>query len=215
MNLVTTETTSTMSSLELRDIINAARADHGESKVENSHFLKRIEDELEGELVGTKTFRPAQGGTPMKYYDLTRDQCTLVGMRESKGVRRAVLQKLKEVDQLAQSPAVKDPQLAAMVTMLTQLDSVKQEQESQRTELADIRAKLTSSPEQYYTVAGYASLRGINMDVKQAAVIGRRASKLSRDQDINTGETHSEAFGKVKTYHVDILCQVFADMEGK
>lgn len=90
---------ATMTSLELRDIINSAREDHGESKVENSHFLKRIEDELEDELGGTKTFRPAQGGTQMKYYDLTRDQCTLVGMRESKGVRRAVLQKLKEVEQ--------------------------------------------------------------------------------------------------------------------
>lgn len=77
MNLVTTETSSTMTSLQLRDIINSAREDHGESKVENSHFLKRIEDELEGELGGTKTFRPAQGGTPMKYYDLTREKIGL------------------------------------------------------------------------------------------------------------------------------------------
>ena len=87
-----------MSSLELREIINAARVEHGESKVRNDQFLARIEDEIEGELGGCKTFAPAQGGTPMKYYDLTRDQCTLVGMRESKGVRRSVLEKLKAVE---------------------------------------------------------------------------------------------------------------------
>lgn len=129
--------------------------------------------------------------------------------------RAAVIKRWYDLESGAATPSVKDPQLAAMVTMLTQLDSVKQEQEAQRNELADIRAKLTSSPEQYYTVAGYASLRGINVDVKRAAVIGRKASRMSREQDINTGEAHSEAFGKVKTYHVDILCQVFADMEGK
>lgn len=81
----------TMSSLDLRDVINKARESYGESKVENSHLLKRIEDELDGELGGTKTFRPAQGGTPMAYYDLTIDQCMLIGMRESKAVRRTVL----------------------------------------------------------------------------------------------------------------------------
>ena len=32
----------------------------------------------------------------MNYYDLTIDQCRLVGMRESKGVRRWVLERLKE-----------------------------------------------------------------------------------------------------------------------
>ena len=96
----------TMSSIELREIINAARAEHKESQVENSHFLKRIEDELEGELGGTKTFRPAQGGTPMRYYELTRDQCTLVGMRESKGVRRNVLAKLKELELKSQLSAI-------------------------------------------------------------------------------------------------------------
>ena len=90
---------ATMSSFDLREIINAARVALGESKVENSHFLKRIEDELEGELGVSKVFRHPQSGVEIRYYDLTRDQCALVGMRESKGVRRAVLAKLKEVEQ--------------------------------------------------------------------------------------------------------------------
>ena len=204
-----TSNNQTMSSLKLRQLINDSREAHGESKVENSHFLKRIEDELEGELGGTKTFRPAQGGTPMKYYDLTRDQCTLVGMRESKAVRRSVLAKLKEVEQVTQSPAVKDPQLAAMVMMLTQMDSVKQEQEAQRNELAEIKAKIQATPDQFYTVAGYASLRGINIDTKKAALLGRKASKLSREHEIDIGKAHSSIHGTVNTYHVDILCEVF------
>ena len=207
--LVLSNQQETMTSIELREIVNAARAEHGESNVENSHFLKRIEDELEGELGGTKTFRPAQGGTPMKYYDLTREQCTLVGMRESKGVRRSVLEKLKAVDRVNLPPTVKDPQLAAMVTMLTQLDVVKQEQVAQRSEMAEIRAKLTATPDEHYTVAGYASLRGISLDTKRANLLGRKAVKVSREHGVDIGKAHSAIYGEVNTYHVDVLCEVF------
>lgn len=104
----------TMTSIELRALINAARKEFGEPAVENSHFVKRIEDELEGELGGTKIFRPAQGGTPMRYYDLTLDQCLLVGMRESKAVRRSVLAQLKKRQKAtAQLPDFSNPAAAA------------------------------------------------------------------------------------------------------
>lgn len=99
---VAPEVTASMTSFALREIINASRVEHGESKVENSHLLKRIEDELEGELGESKVFRHPQSGVEVRYYDLTRDQCALVGMRESKGVRRSVLARLKEVEEQVQ-----------------------------------------------------------------------------------------------------------------
>lgn len=108
-------------------------------------------------------------------------------------------------------PAIQDPQLAAMVTMLTQLDQVKQEQGAQRLELAELKAKITSTPTDYYTVAGYASLRGLNIDIKRANVLGRRAAKLSREYDMDIGKAHSSIHGTVNTYHVDVLCEVFGD----
>lgn len=69
----------------------------GESAVENSHFLKRVEDELEGELGKRKVFVNPAGGRPAEYHDLTLDQCLLVGMRESKAVRRSVRDKLVQL----------------------------------------------------------------------------------------------------------------------
>ena len=206
-----TSNKDTMTSLELRDIVNAARIENSEKPIRNNDFVKRIEDELEGELGSCEIFVTSQGGTPMKYYDLTRDQCMLVGMRESKGVRRTVLDKLKamEATTLTQPPEVKDPQLAAMVMMLTQLDSVKQEQEAQRNELAEIKAKIQATPDEFYTVAGYASLRGMSIDTKKAALLGRKAAKLSREHEMDIGKAHSSIHGTVNTYHVDILCEVF------
>ena len=86
----------TMSSIDLLDLVNQSRASHGEAKIENRHFLARIEDELDGELPPRKNFTHPSNGLAVGYYDLTIDQCRLVGMRESKGVRRWVLERLKE-----------------------------------------------------------------------------------------------------------------------
>ena len=61
----------TMSSLELRDLINAARAEHNEPEMANRHFLARIEDELEGELGDRKTFTHPQNHKQIGYCDLT------------------------------------------------------------------------------------------------------------------------------------------------
>lgn len=103
-----------MTSIELRALINAARKEFGEPIVENSHFLKRVEDELEGELGKRKSFVNPDGGRPAGYYDLTLDQCLLVGMRESKAVRRSVLAQLnKRQDATAQLPDFSNPAAAA------------------------------------------------------------------------------------------------------
>lgn len=81
----------TITTLQLRELINKFRAEAGENPVQNNHFITRVRDELEGELPATKLLQPPAGGTPQRYYDLTKDQCLLVGMRESKIVRRKVL----------------------------------------------------------------------------------------------------------------------------
>ena len=94
--LMTVGRALTMSSIDLLDLVNQSRASHGEAKIENRHFLARIEDELDGELPPRKNFTHPSNGLAIGYYDLTIDQCRLVGMRESKGVRRWVLERLKE-----------------------------------------------------------------------------------------------------------------------
>lgn len=88
----------TMSSIELRDMINDARLQAGEPKVRNDHFLSRVEDELGDELEGVQKYYTPVHGNQVATYSLTLDQCMLVGMRESKAVRRSVLKKLKELE---------------------------------------------------------------------------------------------------------------------
>lgn len=87
----------TMSSLDfLNNFINPARKDQKEKPVRNSDFISRVEDEIDDLPVANFSQAP-RGGTPMKFYQLNMEQMTLVGMRESKAVRRAVLEKLKQL----------------------------------------------------------------------------------------------------------------------
>ncbi|OPE26126.1 hypothetical protein APB06_22905, partial [Pseudomonas aeruginosa] len=86
---------ATMTTIELRDMVNEARLAAGEPKIRNDQFLARVEDELGDELEGVQKYYTPFHGNQVATYDLTLDQCMLVGMRESKSVRRSVLAKLK------------------------------------------------------------------------------------------------------------------------
>lgn len=104
-NLTLQSQTLTMSSYDfLNEVINPARMSAGEQPVANRHFISRVEDELD-DLGAGKTF--TRFGNSVKYYDLNMEQMTLVGMRESKAVRRIVLETLKK---FAQSNSPQLPQ---------------------------------------------------------------------------------------------------------
>ncbi|MCH8530339.1 MAG: hypothetical protein LAT65_05765 [Saccharospirillum sp.] len=87
----------TVTSNALLELINRARSQLGESPVRRNDFNARIVDELEGmhyeHFVVQNPNRTMSRG-----YLLTHDQCLLVSMRESKAVRRSVLDQLKRLE---------------------------------------------------------------------------------------------------------------------
>jgi phage antirepressor YoqD-like protein len=116
MNQLVNMQVLTMSSIDLRDMINEERKAAGEPKVRNDQFLSRVEDELVDELEGVQKYCTLVHGNQVDTYDLTLDQCMLVGMRESKAVRRKVLAKLKSLEApnvVAELPNFSDPVASA------------------------------------------------------------------------------------------------------
>lgn len=97
MNLPTNPS-ATMTSVQLLEIVNGARTDLGESAVRHNDFLARCKDELDGEFYETFVVRPEGPGRPSEAIRMSRDQCMLVALRESKGVRRRVVEKLNALD---------------------------------------------------------------------------------------------------------------------
>lgn len=109
-NLIEMSGEMTMTSLDFMDVINIERVSAGETAHEPRKFLAKVVDELDLDETGKK-FRLNSNHTESAYYDLTIDQMMLVGMRESKGVRRNVLAKLKEME----SPKVPQTYAAALL----------------------------------------------------------------------------------------------------
>lgn len=97
----------TMSSKELLELINQVRSDMGEPLLRLNSFNLKVEDELEGQYY-TKNVVENTNATLSYVYDLTVDQCILIGMRESKSVRRSVLEKLKSLESQALKPQLPD-----------------------------------------------------------------------------------------------------------
>lgn len=83
-----------MSSRDLLDLINDARLQNNEPEIRLNKFNEKIENELEGDHY-TKSVVQNSNNTESVIYQLTNDQCMLLSMRESKAVRRSVLEKLK------------------------------------------------------------------------------------------------------------------------
>ncbi|HCT8042938.1 phage antirepressor [Pseudomonas aeruginosa] len=119
---------ATMTSIDLRDIINEARAAANEPRVRNDQFIARVQDELGDELGVCKKIAHPQSGVLMECYELTLDQCMLVGMRESKGVRRSVLERLKAL----RAPMTQAEQMLAHAQIQVQLECRQQQIEQQQ-----------------------------------------------------------------------------------
>ncbi|EGB0944555.1 hypothetical protein H6Y45_002368 [Escherichia coli] len=84
-----------MSSLDfLNNIINPSRIEAGEKPVRPSDFHARVNDEIDEEL-NYENFVVGRTGHKTYYTMLNMEQMMLIGMRESKAVRRSVLARLK------------------------------------------------------------------------------------------------------------------------
>lgn len=110
----------------LNEVINPARLIAGESDVRHNDFVERIEDELDGDDLVYESFvikGEGRGGyrKPINSPVLNMEQMLLVGMRESKAVRRSVLEKLKEM----QSTINKQ---AEVISQMVSIDELKMEQ---------------------------------------------------------------------------------------
>lgn len=121
LTIQTIDGTQVVSSLDfLNNCINPARVDAGQKEIPNRDFIKKVEDELDDLPACEKISR---FGNTVKYYNLTHDQMMLVGMRESKAVRKAVLAKLKLLaDKLIeQQQTINNLELMAKQNMLNHL----------------------------------------------------------------------------------------------
>lgn len=98
MNELIKHADHTIDTQELLKMVNDARKTCGESPVRNNKFIEKVLDELDGEDGYIKSATvPQGGGTPMVVITMNYKQAMRVAARESKAVRRALIDKLEEL----------------------------------------------------------------------------------------------------------------------
>lgn len=96
-----------------------------------------------------------------------------------------------------------------MVLMAQELDKQAKAVEEVKADMKRLEAKITTIPSEYYTIAGYANLKGKKIDVTRANQLGRYASNLSRKYGYDIGRVSDPRYGSVNSYHMDVLRDVF------
>jgi hypothetical protein len=94
-------TDKTIDSQSLLAMVNEARKQCGEPPVRNNKFIEKVVDELDGEFY-TKSVKPSgtSGGRPVEVIDMTIKQALRVAARESKAVRRSLVDKLEDMQSI-------------------------------------------------------------------------------------------------------------------
>lgn len=92
----------TIDSQALLQMVNDARKSYGEKPIRNNDFVARIKDELEGETY--EIFVGHKNGADIEVIDMQLKQALRVAARESKAVRRSLVDKLEDM----QAPAPVD-----------------------------------------------------------------------------------------------------------
>ncbi|MFG0647687.1 hypothetical protein [Leclercia adecarboxylata] len=95
----------TIDSQYLLEMVNKARKECGEPEVRNNKFIEKVVDELEGEFY-TKSVKPSGkvGGRPVEVIEMSIKQALRVAARESKAVRRSLVDKLEDMQAIPAMP---------------------------------------------------------------------------------------------------------------
>lgn len=145
-----------------------------------------------------------ESGGLTKEYHVSIDMAKELSMVENNAKGREARQYFISVEKKArelQKPMNQFDMMRQQIQML----------EDQEKRLSIVEAKLETSQKDFYTIAGFASLRGRKIDVTHANLLGRKAGKISREYGYEIGKASDPRYGTVNTYHLDILSTVFRD----
>lgn len=211
----------TMSSHDLLDLINQARVQAGESEVRRNDFMARCRDELEGEHYESFVVTNPNG-TQSEGFRLTKDQCMLVAMRESKVVRRKVLETLNsfEAKQSAALPNFADPAEAAIAwaeqyrarQLAEQTKAqigARREATAMATASAAVR-KANSLEIQLDKAKQYASIKRMEMLYHGQQFSWRLLKSTSAEMAMPPIDIFDANYGTVKAYHADVWMEAYA-----
>ena len=154
------------------------------------------------------TYKDSTGRT-LNCYLVSKKGCEFIAHKMT-GQKGAIftakyIERFHEMQDVLQKPMT---QLEIMQMSINQLVEQERRMNELESRLDMIEAKNQTVPNEYFTIAGFATIRKQKVDITLANLLGRKASKLSREYGYDIGKVSDPRYGTVNTYHVDILNKV-------
>lgn len=90
-----------------------------------------------------------------------------------------------------------------------QLEELRVRVAKQTESIAELRSKILLCSE-YYTIAGFATLRNVQtLDVREAVLLARKALEISRNEHYQVMSIDDDVYGLTHAYHISVLDKVF------
>ena len=161
-------------------------------------------------VVFHKKVENPNGGRPSQEYYITLDMAKELSMveRNEKGkqARKYFIECEKKLTQ---------PKPMTQIELIALIANQMAEQERKSLEL-DNRLQVVEQKQQqlnqdndHFTVKGFCALHKIDLSNGKMSAISKKAKKLSDIKDYTYHEITDPRWGKVKTYHIDILAELF------
>lgn len=215
-----------MISSNLLDLVNKARVSAEEKPVRHNDFVARCRDELDGEHYESFVVQNSNK-TVTEYLKLTEDQCKLVAMRESKSVRRAVLDELKRLQSNTPSlPDFSNPAAAARAwaeqfELNQQLAIERDEAVVTKAEIGNRREatamntasqavkKVAALQVQLDTSAEYCTIKRMEMLKHGLKFEWRRLKQTGTEMGVEAIDVFDQNYGTVKAYHESVWLEAY------
>lgn len=196
-----------LSSMEVAEMVEKNHADLMRDIRRYAEYLNESNFALV-DFFRENTYKDAKGET-RNCYMISKKGCEFIAHKMT-GQKGAIftakyIERFHEMQDALQKPMT---QLEIMQMSINQLVEQERRMNELESRLDMIEAKSLTVPNEYFTVAGFASIRNKKIDIVTAKMLGKKAAKLSKEFDYPIDKVPDERFGHVNTYHVDILNKI-------
>jgi Rha family phage regulatory protein len=197
---VTESVTGKMTSLQIAEITGKQHKDVLEA-------IRKMETAWT--KVNGRKFPPVEyvdaKGEKRPMYELSKSECLYIATKFNDEARAKLILRWEQLETERQQPLTS----AEMFLRNAQL-MVEQERRMSKVEkeVAELKAQTATRPD-YFTIVGYATLKGIKVPLPLAASLGRAATKICKAHGWFTDKVSDTRYGMVKVYPREALDEAF------
>ena len=170
--------------------------------------IRKMLEELEKTSAEFLAELPDSYNRPQPVYFLPKDETICLVAGYDTKARMAIIKRWQDLE----TKEVKQLSPMELVIISAQaIMRVEQKQIEQDARLTAIEVKSDSIIEghEFYSISGYCRLKGQKIDSRAAATMGKLATTESNRMGYMMGKIHDAKYGSVKTYHIEVLDNVF------